>query len=172
MGLAAVLVRRVTAEDLWRGRDRAWTALIPTSHDTTHVAQVNTGIDHLSTNRGPYPQVRTSYPHLAYRLRVPAPTYLPDRDPLEPGSRTSGTSEGGHESAYSISRTAPTSRRKSSFSAISRSIFSHPCNTVEWSRPPSASPIRISGASVSSRIKYMAIWRGRTTCLSRAFPLI
>jgi hypothetical protein len=73
------------------------------------------------------------------------------------GALARSAGEAGQSPAYSISRRAPISRRKSSFSAISRSIFSQPGSTVEWSRPPSASPMRRSGASVSSRMRYMAI---------------
>src|SRR5207302_10368882 len=45
--------------------------------------------------------------------------------PSLPKAAAGGLSRGG-QSAYSSSRTAPTSRRKSSFSAIARSIFSQP----------------------------------------------
>ena len=33
---------------------------------TTGVAETNMAIDHLSTNRASYPQVRTPYPHLGH----------------------------------------------------------------------------------------------------------
>src|SRR2546428_7078857 len=67
MGLAAGPVRRKALDRLCMRRERAWTTPASTSRYTTHVAQTNTGIDHLSTNRASYPQVRTPYPHLAHR---------------------------------------------------------------------------------------------------------
>ena len=51
--------------------------------------------------------------------------------------------------------------------ALSRSILSQACSTVEWSRPPSSVPMRSSETSVSARIRYMAIWRGTTMARSR-----
>src|SRR2546425_3065197 len=66
MGLAAGPVRRRRLDCLCTGRERGWTTPASTSRHTTHVAQRNTQIDHLSTNGGSYPQVRTPYPHLAH----------------------------------------------------------------------------------------------------------
>ena len=37
------------------------------------------------------------------------------------------------------------------------------CSTVAWLRPPKASPMACSGAPVSSRARWMAIWRGQAT---------
>src|SRR5699024_12437768 len=44
-------------------------------------------------------------------------------------------------------------------SAICWRIFLLACITVVWSRPPKSCPIFGSGSSVSSRHRYVAIWR-------------
>src|SRR4029079_6108700 len=46
-------------------------------------------------------------------------------------------------------------------SEMSRVIFAFAWRTVEWSRPPNSLPIFGSDASVSSRERYIATWRGR-----------
>ena len=53
-----------------------------------------------------------------------------------------------------------------------REVFTrlHAEMTVEWSRPPKRLPICVNGASVSSRERYMATWRGTTIPLSRRLP--
>ena len=45
-------------------------------------------------------------------------------------------------------------------SEIIRVIFAFAWRTVEWSRPPNSLPIFGSDASVSSRERYIATWRG------------
>src|SRR5699024_5800632 len=57
-------------------------------------------------------------------------------------------------------------------SFMSSLIFLFACITVVWSRPPNSSPIRISGISVSSRHRYIAIWRAETSRRERPVPTI
>src|SRR2546428_2284217 len=65
MGLAAGPVRHRGPDSPWMCCEGPWKTRPRTSRCTTGVAQTNTQIDHLSTNRGPYPQVRSPYPHRA-----------------------------------------------------------------------------------------------------------
>lgn len=76
----------------------------------------NMALNHMSTNGCAYPHIVGAYPHL---------------DTWAKPAEIRGFFELGDYSVYSISRRAPTSLRKSSFSAISRSIFSQPWSTVE-----------------------------------------
>ncbi len=43
--------------------------------------------------------------------------------------------------------------------------------TVVWSRPPKARPMAGSEASVSSRLRYIATWRGPTMRRVRLSPV-
>src|SRR2546430_16978524 len=92
MGLAARPVRRRGQDGPWTPRGGAWMAFTSTSHPTTHVAQTNTEIDHLSTNGASYPQVRTPYPHLAHRGSRPPypPTDARFQRPSRPPSNRGG----------------------------------------------------------------------------------
>ena len=52
----------------------------------------------------------------------------------------------------------------------SESIFSIPCLIVEWSFPPSMTPIPFSEVSVILRIRYIAICLGYTISAFLLFP--